>query len=117
VINDAHFIGIFGPDNSSVTVSNSTVANNLALGGTGGTGANGGDGLGGGLFIAPRCSATVNASAIDLNSAIGGLAGLGGNKGNGIGGGVYNDLGMFTYDMLTIIAHNFASTSNNNVYP
>jgi hypothetical protein len=32
----------------------------------------------------------------------------------GIGGGVYN-LGSFTFDVFTIIAHNHASTSGDNV--
>ena len=105
------------PDGSQLTLTNSVVFGNVALGGTGGAGANGGNGLGGGLFIAPTASATLHDDQIVLNAAIGGLAGLGGSNGKGIGGGVYDDLGMFSADMLTVIAHNFASTSNNNVYP
>jgi hypothetical protein len=106
----------FSPDGSSLTLSKSVVASNLALGGSGGAGANGGDGLGGGLWIGPSASTAVSASLIELNAAIGGLAGLGGSKGNGIGGGVYNS-GMFSDDLLTLLAFNFASTSHHNQYP
>jgi hypothetical protein len=33
-----------------------------------------------------------------------------------IGGGVYN-LGTFTVDVFTVIAHNHASTSNDDIFP
>ena len=56
--------------------------------------------------------------AIVLNQADGGPGGTGGSDGQGIGGGVYiSPLGTFTFDAFTIIAHNHASTSNDNIFP
>jgi hypothetical protein len=37
------------------------------------------------------------------------------SDGQGIGGGVYN-LGTFTFDVTTVIAHNHASTSNDDIF-
>ena len=71
---------------SVVTVSNSTVNQNLAIGGAGGAGANGGSGVGGGinvgtgyfLFGAPdNCSLTLNNCTLNNNEAIGGAGGSG----------------------------------------
>ena len=40
------------------------------------------------------------------------------NGPTGIGGGIYNAMGgTFTYDMYTVIAGNFASTSGNDIGP
>ena len=79
--------------------------------------ANGGDGLGGGLAVITDSSATVTGSVISLNSAVGGKQGSGSgtSAGHGIGGGVYRE-GTFD-DLLTLLAFNLASTSNNNIYP
>ena len=106
-------------DNSQLTLIDSVVFGNIAQGGAGGAGANGGNGEGGGLFIGPTASATVTDSRIQHNIASGGAPGigLGDTVGNGIGGGVYNDLGTFSDDLLTILAHNLATTSNNNIFP
>jgi hypothetical protein len=106
----------FPTDGSSLTLINSAVTNNLAVGGEGGAGAKGGNGLGGGIVVLATSSATVTNSQIDHNAAVGGHAGHGGTGGDGIGGGVYNG-GLFTHDVLTIIAHNRASTSNDDVFP
>lgn len=105
------------PDDSSLDLIDSVLSGNFALGGKGGSGANGGNGLGGGLFIGPTAAASLTDSQITSNSEIGGAAGAGGSAGEGIGGGVYNDLGTLNEDLLTLIAMNFASTSNDNVYP
>jgi len=67
------------------------------------------------LFVSVGCSATVNASVLDFNFADGGEEGSGGSDGHGIGGGVYR-LGTFD-DIASIIAHNHASTSNNEIGP
>lgn len=40
----------------------------------------------------------------------------GGSGGLGIGGGVYN-LGVFTFDLFTVINENHASTSNDDIFP
>jgi len=77
---------------------------------------NGGNGLGGGMVVLATSSATVTNSRIEHNAAVGGHGGVGGSKGDGIGGGVYNG-GLFSDDLLTIIAHNLASTSNNDFFP
>jgi hypothetical protein len=108
-----------GPDNSTVTLINSVVNNNVAQGGKGGAGANGGDGLGGGIFLTATTTVTATNSKIEYNQALGGEEGNGGggSDGQGIGGGVYNDLGTFDEDLLTVLAHNLASTSHNNIYP
>jgi hypothetical protein len=108
--------GLYVGATASATVTSSTFAFNLAIGGSGGAGANGGDGLGAGLYIAAKGSATLNDARIVLNKAIGGLHGTGGSNGKGIGGGVYN-LGTLSEDLLTVIAFNLASTSNNDVFP
>jgi len=52
---------------------------------------------------------------IDYNRAYGGEGEDGGSDGQGIGGGVYN-LGTFTFDIATVIAHNKASTSNDDTF-
>ena len=55
------------------------------------------------------------ASQISHNQAIGGSGDGEGTDGLSIGGGVYN-LGTFLLDALTVIAHNHASTSNDNCF-
>ena len=57
---------------------------------------------------------TVSASTIAHNRATGGH-GDGGPDGLGVGGGVYN-LSTFLADALTVIAHNRASTSNDDCF-
>jgi hypothetical protein len=59
---------------------------------------------------------TVSGSEIAHNKADGGRKGSGGCNGHGIGGGVYN-LGTFAFDITTVIAHNHASASNDNIFP
>jgi hypothetical protein len=54
----------------------------------------------------------VCASEITRNEALGGH---GGTDALGIGGGVYN-LGTFVFDAGTLIAHNHASTSNDDCF-
>jgi hypothetical protein len=52
---------------------------------------------------------------VSLNEAQGGAAGTGGSGGAGVGGGVFN-LGTFAFDATTLIAHNHASTSSDNIF-
>jgi hypothetical protein len=106
----------FPPDTSTLTVSDSSLTDNVALGGAGGSGGNGGDGLGGGLYTFTATSAAVSDSVITRNQAHGGAGGAGGNDGHGVGGGVYH-LGTFTVDAVTLIRHNHASTSNDDIFP
>jgi hypothetical protein len=70
--------------------------------------------LGGGLYLASGASVHVSTSAITDNAADGGAGQGVGSNGQGIGGGVYN-LGAFSY-LTTVIAHNHASTSNDDLY-
>jgi hypothetical protein len=100
-----------------VNDAGSTFSYNLAIGGLGITG---GSGLGGGIYVAapstpllgPPNSATVNL----IGSTVAGNMALGAPGGQGVGGGVYN-LGTFTFDVTTVIHHNHASTSNDDIYP
>ena len=126
---------VFGQLNPSVvTVTNSTLDHNLAQGG------GGGNGLGGGIANLLSATTTVDSSFLTNNQANGdgGGAGLGGGAYNdatssltlttslvtgnhangkpGIGGGIYN-LGTFTFDAFTVIKHNHASTSNDDIFP
>ena len=79
-----------------MTVSNTILIDNQAIGGAGGAGANGGDGVGGGINVGSGvivgatddCSLTLTDSTLFGNQAIGGAGGSGGNGGNGSGGGV-----------------------------
>jgi fibronectin-binding autotransporter adhesin len=121
-------------DASVVTVSGSLIDQNQADGG------GDGNGEGGGIANLLSATTTVTGSTITQNEANGGRggAGLGGgafndatstlelydalvtqNQANGspgIGGGIYT-VGTFTYDSLTVIKNNHASTSGNNIGP
>jgi hypothetical protein len=60
----------------------------------------------------------VTGSTITHNQAEGGQGGSsGGTAGQGLGGGVYIAGGALTLDAATIIAHNDASTSNDDIFP
>jgi len=117
--------GIDCSHNGSIAVINhSVITRNSAIGSAGGSGNNGGNGYGGGLAVGwgtlvgqPEGSQlTLINSVVDGNLALGGTGGDGGGSdGDGIGGGVYR-LGTFD-DIASIIAHNHASTSNNEIGP
>ena len=104
-----------GPDGSSVSLSGSTITHNEADGGKGGVGGNGGDGEGGGAFVGTGATLAVTGSTIAYNKAEGGVGVAGGSNGQGEGGGVYHD-GTFTFDVTTVIAHNHASTSGDDIF-
>ncbi len=57
----------------------------------------------------------VVASDISYNQALGGSGDGGGTDGLGVGGRIYN-VGTFLFDRLTVIAHNHASTSNDDCF-
>jgi hypothetical protein len=104
---------------AALTVSGSTVDHNLAIGGTGGPGGSGGDGQGGGIFEDGNVHSTLTLTGdtIDKNHAIGGAAGLGGSDGEGEGGGLYlTPGGTACADLVTAIARNHASTSDDDVF-
>jgi hypothetical protein len=104
-------------DASTLSLSDSVLTHNTAEGGRGGTGGNGGDGLGGGLAVQPTTSATVEDSTVQQNRAVGGEASDGGSVGQGMGGGAYLAVGSTARaDGATVIAHNHASTSDDDVY-
>lgn len=117
-------------DESTLTLTGSTLSGNVALGGAAGLlpdtpslpgpsapiDGNGGDGLGGGLAVFGRSTASVTASTIVANTARGGAPNAAGYPGHGIGGGTYAT-GTITLDAATVIAGNHASTSDNDVYP
>jgi len=121
----------YGPLNASVvTISGSLIDLNQAQGG-------GGNGEGGGIANLLSATTTVSSTTLTLNEANGGSgAGLGGGAYNdatssltlthslvilnqatgspGIGGGVFT-LGTFSYDALSLIIFNDASTSSDNI--
>ena len=100
----------------TVGIANCTIAGNDAVDGKGGAGGNGGNGLGGGIYSTSNVSVSITQSTITHNDADGGAGSGGGTNGLGEGGGVYN-LGLFAFDVSTVIAHNHASTSNDDIYP
>ena len=103
------------PDPSALTVSDSTIAANVALGGAGGAGANGGNGDGGGAFLA-QGTACFDDDAFVLNLALGGAGGAGGGRGSGIGGCLYIRSTAVAGAVNTAFFANLASTSDNDVF-
>jgi hypothetical protein len=102
---------------ATLNVSGSTVDHNLAIGGEGGSGGNGGNGLGGGIYEDSLSTLTLKVATVEHNRALGGDAGAGGSDGQGIGGGLYvAPGGVACADVLTVIAHNHASTSDDEVF-
>ena len=102
----------------TLTVSDSVLALNRAVGGDAVAG-NGGDGLGGGLFnglgspdAAP--TATLSNTVITANRADGGKAGAGGVAGQGEGGGIYNTATVRVHHV--VVKGNEASTSGDDVF-
>jgi hypothetical protein len=114
--------GIANENGGALTVSNSLIALNEAIGGSGGLGGNGGDGLGGGLFNGGPTpvgtpSLALLSSVVVLNQADGGAAGVGGSTGLGQGGGLYiTPGGNACADLLTVIFANDSSTSDHDVF-
>jgi hypothetical protein len=99
----------------STTIIDCLVSDNVAQGGNGSAGA-GGNGLGGGVFTDAQATLTLAESRITLNEADGGSGG-GGSDGQGVGGGVYvTPGGTASKDRVTVIAHNHASTSDDDVF-
>ena len=136
----------FGQESAStVSVTTSTLENNVAQGGGGGNGKGGAIanlGVLGMISNTPSATTTVDSSTLTSNQAIGdgSGSGLGGglyndavstlaltltlvtqnqaNGSTGIGGGMYNAVGgTFTVDMLSVIANNTASTGGNDMSP
>src|SRR5262249_7062769 len=86
--------GVANLNGGVLTVTDSLIALNRAIGGAGGLGGNGGNGQGGGLFNGGPSpvgtpSLTLQSSLVVLNRADGGAAGEGGSAGPGQGGGLY----------------------------
>ena len=101
-----------GTDGSQVTLINSTLSNNNALGGAAGagTGTYGGPALGGGLAIEPTCSAGVKNSTIKDNVANGSQTSSG--QANG-GGGIENG-GTLTLTNTTVNGNQAVTTVGND---
>ena len=114
--------GIANSNGGVLTVSNSLIALNRAIGGAAAPGGNGGNGQGGGLFnggVTPvgTPSLMLQRSLVALNRADGGLAGEGGSDGLGQGGGIYlTPGGIACAGPLTTILANHASTSDDDVF-
>jgi hypothetical protein len=97
---------------SSTSIGWSTFIFNVAQGGAGGAGGNGGDGLGGGVYVLDGGAASTDHTLITFNAARGGFPG-----GEGIGGGLYIDTGASVTLSMSDVILNFASTSNDNIFP
>jgi hypothetical protein len=114
--------GIENETGGVLTVSNSLIALNRAIGGAGGPTGSGGNGLGGGIFNGGPSpvgtpSLTLQRSLVALNRADGGAAGSGGSAGQGRGGGLYlTPGGIACADFLTAILANDAATSDDDVF-
>ncbi len=99
---------------TSLTVTNSTITLNQAIGGVGGAaGGTGGAGEGGGLFNSPAgdsgpATLSISNSAILANAAEGGAGGTGGDGGDGLGGGIFNDQGATATVTTSVISANLA---------
>ena len=108
----------------SLTLTGCTVSNNLADAGQGTSGPSAVPArlaAGGGVEVsrfstAATTGCTISTSDIEHNSAAGGMRGAGGTDGQGVGGGAHNP-GTFLVDALTVIKHNRASTSNDDIFP
>ena len=114
--------GIRNAAGTTAMISDTVLLLNRAQGGAGGLGANGGNGQGGGIKTdgpSPfgTASLTLTRCTIVDNEADGGAAGEGGSAGLGQGGGVYvTPGGIASKDRATVIKHNHASTSDDNVF-
>ena len=92
-----------------VTISNTTIAENVAIGGAG---VIGGNGSGGGVYVEDT-TACITHSTVRDNQALGGSGSS--LDGRGVGGGFYiedGDVGIAN----TLILANVASTSDDDVF-
>jgi hypothetical protein len=102
---------------AALTVNDSSVDHNRAVGGEGGPGGNGGDGLGGAVYEDALSNLTLKGVGVKRNRAVGGEGDDAGSDGRGIGGGLYlTPGGVACADVLTVITHNHASTSDDDVF-
>jgi hypothetical protein len=79
--------GVCNDSATTISVTASSLAHNLAIGAAGSNGGDGGDGLGGGFYNSG--TATLTGNVIEFNLALGGEGSAGGTDGDGSGGGVY----------------------------
>lgn len=100
-------------DAGSLSLRNTIVSDNSAIGGEGDDGA-GGNGLGGGIYIGTNGAVTLNSAVITRNRAEEG-DGDEAPDGSGIGGGIYN-LGTLSIDMASVIRRNRASTAADDIF-
>jgi hypothetical protein len=99
---------------ATLTINHSSVSHNRSVGGEGGSG---GDGYGGGIFEDAPSSLTLTGARVGHNRAVGGEGGPDGSDGEGVGGGLYLTPGAVACaDVLTVIAHNHATTSDDDVF-
>jgi hypothetical protein len=84
-----------------VTITNSTLVANEAVGGDGGTGGSGGPGWGGALYN-DAGQVTITNSTLADNVARGGAGGAGGTAGRSQGGAVYSSNGIITVLSATL---------------
>jgi hypothetical protein len=101
--------GLSNRDRSTITLSDSVLSSNQAIGGAGDAGSNGGNGFGGGAYNDGQSTLTILTSTISDNQAGGGSDGARRSAGLGEGGGLYvADGGIACLDTFTQ-----AHTTNN----
>jgi hypothetical protein len=111
--------GLSNRDGSTITLSDSVLSSNQALGGAVCPGASGGNGLGGGAYNDGQSSLTILTSTISGNQAERGSAGSGGSDGLGEGGGLYlADGGVACLDAFTQAntTNNHATTDHDDIF-
>ncbi len=112
--------GITNENGGVLSVTDSAVVLNRAVGGAG-DGGDGGNGLGGGIFNGRPTAfgvttLTLQGSLVALNRAVGGESDAG-TDGLGQGGGLYLTLGgVAGADLVTVLLANDASTSDDDVF-
>jgi phospholipase/lecithinase/hemolysin len=108
--------GLANLNGAALTVSNSVIAWNSAVGGDRLADGAGGDALGGGIYNGPASSLDLRQSILLGNTAQGGTGTSWSRNGKGLGGGVYLAAGGSALKQATWIVGNFASTSGNDVF-
>jgi hypothetical protein len=110
--NDAFGGAIHLSAGTANTITDSTIAHNVAIAGAGAAGQDGGLAWGGGIDLfnsfGHAVSATVSSCTVDHNAAIGGQGGPGGNGGDAWGGGLAALLGVTLTVTSSTVDHNRA---------
>jgi outer membrane lipase/esterase len=108
--------GLANLNGGVLTVLDSIIALNSAIGGDRFSDGSGGDALGGGIYDGPGSGLDLRRSIIVGNTAQGGAGTTRCRNGKGQGGGVYLAAGSNAHSQSNFIGMNSASTSGDNVF-